>query len=75
MTTALSYLIVAFLVLLVAWANERNRCPECGGQLLWRDPKRSDVPLTRCFTCEGDHPAYVRNEYHHRYDFDMRGGA
>ena len=67
----MSTLVVVLACLLVAWAHERNRCPECGGQLLWCDPNRTDVSLTRCFVCEGDHPAYVKKEFHHLYDFDM----
>lgn len=53
----------------VAWANRKNECDDCGSQLLWCDPERMDVPLTRCFTCDGPHPAYVREDWHHLYDF------
>ena len=67
----IEYLMMALAVLLVLWAHELNRCEECGDQLLWADPERSDVPLTRCFTCEGEHYAYIQKEYHDQYDFRM----
>lgn len=61
--------LLVLAVALIAWAERKNECDDCGEQLKWCDPARSDVPLTRCFTCEGPHRAYVRREYHDQFDF------
>ena len=63
-------LLIMLAVLLIHWAHERNQCDDCGSQLLWCDPERSGVPVTRCFTCEGPHRAYIREGYQHLYDFE-----
>lgn len=63
------FLILILCTLVIGWANERNQCPDCGEQLKWVDPDRMDLPLTRCFTCDGPHPAYIRPEYHDEYGF------
>lgn len=63
------YLAIIVGTLAVAWATKRDECEDCGDQLKWCDPTRSDVPITRCFTCDGAHPAYVRDGYHHLFDY------
>lgn len=55
----MSLVVILFVVLLLSWANRMNECEDCGSQLRWCDPERADVPLTRCFICEGSHPAYT----------------
>ena len=62
-------LFVVTMIVLLAWADHQSRCDDCGETLKWAD-KRRDVPMVRCFTCDGPHPAYVRDGYHHLFTYE-----